>query len=311
MDSSKDKAIVGEKIKPGFSMSLLNIKKSGQVDVEGKGCEAAIRAYRRNKKNTSSEVSGRPSFKNRNAITPRETTPRKAAFREEEPSFKRGATPRRFVASRDETLTKDETPEKAEDCVVEMQEEELSENEYMSYANQEFDSSEIMDEQVDAVINTLIDQVKRQAIYTFNKSIGFKLMDKLIFLLLIGLGISIGVLGMRESESNKFVAGILGFIVTAFVGIKEEFKFRDRSRVLRDCCYKFNKYAHELRILSFSSKEPIEILERVKEIETRLNRVDMNAFDSKVITIAGDYSSFGQPKPPQVVAPGEIPQLVT
>lgn len=142
------------------------------------------------------------------------------------------------------------------------------------------------EENLDDVITNIIDELRvradEQSDVAYWKSIRFSVMDGILRTLIVLLGISVGILGQNNISSNEetipLIIAIMGFAISGLAEARDQFKLGKRSGVLRKCYQDFKSISTELRILSVSGKDPIDIILHITEIENRINMIDREAF---------------------------------
>jgi hypothetical protein len=193
---------------------------------------------------------------------------------------------------------------------------------------QQAQEEEDLDDVVSNYIDDLYNDAVKQSGYAYYRSIFLKGFDSILRILVVVIGIVIGILG-RDAAKAEYTESdgegkvdktaqlglavtILGFSVSGICEIRDQFMFKDRSVTLRRCYQEFNKISHSLKVLKFSEKDPFDLLITISEMEEKLNKIDMDAFDSQIVHVGSPHEfktnfklkSTGKPN---VVGPENIP----
>ena len=142
-------------------------------------------------------------------------------------------------------------------------------------------------------IESLMASNSSEATKAYWKSTAFKVLDNFIRFVSIMTGIAIGVLGIDlvVSPGNTSIAAAsaaMGFTIAALIQIKQEFNFDSRASVLRDCYHNYNNANNALIKLRLSNMQPMKKLDQVYKIQRKVNKIDLNMFDSTIIDIDPD-----------------------
>lgn len=158
--------------------------------------------------------------------------------------------------------------------------------------SEDTNESDELDAEVDKTIKALTIKNISRGNYAYWKSIGFKIVDEVIRIVLIAMSITVGVLGVSSTENNE-VTAILGFVVAGLIELREKFNLGPRSIVFRNCYHLFEQANSKLLKLKYSGSPPLEILDKIYDIELTLNKIDMSSFNSDVVDI-NSYTIFNK-----------------
>lgn len=163
---------------------------------------------------------------------------------------------------------------------------------------------ENIDIEIDRIIAEMTENNIKKSNYAYWKSVMFKISDESIKIILIGIGVTIGILGVSSYENSNITA-VLGFVVAGLIELREKFNLGPRSVVFRNCYHLFEQANSKLLKLRYSGIAPLEIMDKLYDIELQLNKIDLSSFNSDVINIHS-YSIFNNKDSLKVVKPADI-----
>lgn len=143
------------------------------------------------------------------------------------------------------------------------------------------------------MIEELMIQVDKHINWTYNKAYFYKSLEKIIYLTLQGISATCTVLGLmlgssgNESSKFFFIIGVLNAIGLLLFEVNDRYKFDKTASKLFQCTQEFEEMKTELRELKVSSLGPIQRLDAIRSYEKRLNRIEMDAFNSQTFKIGG------------------------
>jgi hypothetical protein len=166
-----------------------------------------------------------------------------------------------------------------------------------AYLETNLDNDSI-DSRLDGMIAELEKGLKSKISNTRFRSNCYGRVDGLIKFSIIFITSLVGLFGVFSAiniEQGKIenyytislYAGLLSLFVTLMSSLRDSFKLRDRSLVLRNAYYDLNRSLRDLRRLQISGKEPIDILDELDSIEYKIDIIDSKMFEYKLMEMPG------------------------
>jgi hypothetical protein len=151
---------------------------------------------------------------------------------------------------------------------------------------------------VDRMINDLYLETMQMSSSANRKAAIFKYLYVLAAIYITIAGAVIGALTVQgfSSDVTKYVAAVLGFVITAVQALVSTFSIQSRSVLLRDVSNRLRKVSRNLKNLQNSDMKPRDKMKRLEDFYTDVDELDMSMFDNTITTVSNSKPESNEVK---------------